>query len=421
MNSSAIYWLWLSSLAEVNLNAKAALLEVYGSAEAAFFAPKGSFTGVEGITARDAEALEARDLTEARLIPERCEEEGLSFLTLDDARYPKRLKEIFAPPVVLYVKGRLPDLDAEVPVAVIGTRKASPYGIKMGRNMAYELSKCGSVIVSGLTQGIDAAAAEGALAAGGICVGVLGTPIKARSGLPARVCRQGALLSEYAPGTPQLKTFFRARNRIAAGISVGVVVAEAPEKSGTRLFVAEALEQGKEIFAIPGNADSETGLGTIRFLREGAQLVTHGWEVAEELNVSYPNILNPESRASFPQFPDPEPMEKKPAFTEKKSGKNRSETSEKRPKQEAASEKSKKKRLDNAPPHCYIDISEKLSVLSETQQQVALAVLSGACSAEEIIGQTGLEAKAVLSALTMLEIRGVTRRDAAGNIIIREE
>ena len=421
MNSSAIYWLWLSTLAEVNLNAKAAVLEVFGSAEAAFFAPKGSFTGVEGITRRDAEALEQRDLTEARLIPERCEEEGISFLTLDDPRYPGRLKEIFAPPVVLYIKGKLPNLDAEVPVAVIGTRKATPYGIKMGRNIAYELSKCGSIIISGLTQGIDAAAAEGALAAGGTCIGVLGTPIRAHSGLPARVCRQGALVSEYAPGTVQRKTFFRARNRIAAGISVGVVVAEAPEKSGTRLFVAEALEQGKEIFAVPGNADSETSLGTIRFLREGAQLVTHGWEVAEELNASFPGVLNIESRATFPQFPDPEPMEKKPASGEKKTEKKKDEHTEKQPKEESTSEKSKKKRLDNVPPHCYIDISEKLSVLSETQQQVALAVLSGADSAEEIIGRTGLEAKAVLSALTMLEIRGVTKRDAFGNIIIREE
>ena len=197
--SSAVYWLWLSSLTEVNLNAKAALLEVFGNPEAAFHAPKGFYAGIEGISARDAEALEARDLTEALQIPELCEKEGIAFLTLEDARYPQRLKEIYAPPAVLYVKGRLPDLDREVPVAVIGTRHASPYGIKMARNIAYELSRCGAVVVSGLTQGCDAAAAEGTLAAGGVCIGVLGTPISARSSLPSRVCRQGALISEYAP------------------------------------------------------------------------------------------------------------------------------------------------------------------------------------------------------------------------------
>ena len=421
MNSSAVYWLWLSSLPEVNLNAKAALLEAFGSAEAASHAPKGFYAGMEGISPRDAEALEARDLTEARAIPKRCEEEGITILTLDDPRYPQRLKEIYAPPAALYVKGRLPDLDGGVPVAVIGTRHASPYGIKMSRNIAYELSRCGAIVVSGLTQGCDAAAAEGALAAGGLCIGVLGTPITARSDLPSRVCRQGALISEYAPGTAQRKTFFRARNRIAAGISVGVVVTEAPEKSGTRLFVAEALEQGKEIFAVPGNADSETGQGTIRFLREGAQLVTRGWEVAEELDVSFPGVLDGSSRATFPQFPAPEPVGNSAVpvagNAKKKAGTNMAD----RAGSKNLSDRAAKKRLDNATTHCYIDISEKLSALNETQQQVALAVLAGSGSAEEVIGRTGLEAKAVLTALTMLEIRRVIARDAAGNIIIREE
>ena len=421
MKDSSVYWLWLSSLAEVGLNARAMLLDLFGSAEAAFHAPKGAFTGLDGISARDAEALEARDLTEALAIPERCRAEGITILTLEDPRYPQRLKEIYSPPAVLYVKGTLPDLDGGVPVAVIGTRKASPYGIKMGRNIAYELSRCGSIIVSGLTQGIDAAAAEGALAAGGICVGVLGTPIKARSDLPARVCRHGALISEYAPGTVQRKTFFRARNRIAAGISVGVVVAEAPEKSGTRLFVAEALEQGKEIFAVPGNADSETSSGTIRFIREGAQLVTRGWEVAEELDVSHPGILDCSSRASFPQFPDPEQAEKSSLPGENSGSRKEGKSGAGRAKKKTVSEKTEKKRLDNRTSRCYIDISEKLSRLPEVQQQVVLAVLSGCGSAEEIIGRTGLEAKAVLSALTMLEIRRIITRDAAGNSIIREE
>ena len=419
--SSAVYWLWLSSLTEVNLNAKAALLEVFGNPEAAFHAPKGFYAGIEGISARDAEALEARDLTEALQIPELCEKEGIAFLTLEDARYPQRLKEIYAPPAVLYVKGRLPDLDREVPVAVIGTRHASPYGIKMARNIAYELSRCGAVVVSGLTQGCDAAAAEGTLAAGGVCIGVLGTPISARSSLPSRVCRQGALISEYAPGTVQRKTFFRARNRIAAGISVGVVVAEAPEKSGTRLFVAEALEQGKEIFAVPGNADSESGLGTIRFLREGARLVTHGWDVAEDLDASFPGVLNASSRATFPQFPEPETITSSAALKGKNTLKKGDRKPDDRDGKENLSPKTEKKRLDKETPRCYIDISEKLSALSETQQQVALAVIAGAGSAEEIIGNTGLEAKAVLTALTMLEIRRVTARDAAGHIIIREE
>lgn len=402
MTERDIYWLWLSSLTEVSLNAKAALLEVFGSPEAAFLAPKGAFAGIDGISRRDAAALEERDLTAAESIPGACREQNIKIITFDSREYPQRLKEIYAPPCVLYVRGSLPALDAELPVAVIGTRHASEYGLKMGRNIAYELSRCGAVVVSGLTAGVDAAAAEGALAAGGRCIGVLGTAIDAaKSSLAKRVCREGALISEYAPGTAQMRVFFRARNRIAAGISVGVVVAEAPEKSGTRLFVAEALEQGKEIFAVPGNADSETSAGTIRFLREGAQLVTHGWEVAEELNCLLPGVLNTESRESYPRLALPE--------------------SDDRPAEKKKRKEPQKKRLDKEKPACYIDISDAIAALTEPQQQIVLSVIAGCTSADEIIEKTGLSASLVLSQLTMLEIRGFIRRDAERRIVIREK
>ena len=406
MKDPTLAWLWLSSLTEVSLNAKAALLEVFGSAEEALCAPPGAFSGIEGISKREAEKLEQRDLTAASAIPEACEKAGVRILTLEDAGYPQRLKEIFAPPVVLYVRGTLPDLDGEVPVAVIGTRKASEYGLKMGHSIAYELSRCGAVVVSGLTAGIDAAGAEGALTAGGRCVGVLGTPIDAaKSSLARQVCLRGALISEYAPGTPQMKSFFRARNRIAAGISCGVVAVEAPEKSGTRLFVAEALEQGKEIFAVPGNADSETSAGTLRFLREGAQLVTHGWEVAEELEAAYPGVLDSSVRETYPRFTAGEKQTEKP---EKKTSARRD------------AEKNTKKRLDKQNTPCYIDITDAISTLSDVQQQIMLAVLAGYSSAEEIIEATELSAQSVLSQLTMLEIRGLIRRDAVRGIVIKQ-
>ena len=410
MSSTALYWLWFSSLPEVSLNAKAALLEAFGCPEAAFHAPPGAFFLVEGITRRDAALLEERDLTLAKEIPARCEEQEIRILTPDDSAYPARLKEVFACPAALYVRGTLPDLDREVPVAVIGTRKASAYGLKMGRSMAYEVSKCGAVVVSGLTMGIDAAAAEGALAAGGVCVGVLGTPIDAAKGSLARnVCLRGALISEYAPGTPQMKQFFRARNRIAAGISCAVVVVEAPEKSGTRLFVAEALEQGKEIFAVPGNADSETSAGTIRFLREGAQLVTRGWEVAEDLDITYPGVLDPSSRESFPISREgEEPTPKAEKAKGMKGGKPQTEKN------------SDKKRLDKPEPPCYIDITDRISALNEVQQQIVLAVLAGNASAEEIIETTQLPAKDVLTQLTLLEIRGLIQRDGWKGIVPKE-
>ena len=270
------YWLWLSAM-PVSPRAKAALIEHYGDAESAFHAPEGSFSLIPGITPLEAKELENRDLRAANRIAGACEEQHLQILTYQDAAYPRRLRNIFAPPVVLYGKGKLPDIDNEALISVIGTRKASFYGLKMGRDLAYQICCGGGMVVSLLTNGVDAEAARGALSANGICIGVLGTSHEEEHGYLAReLAVRGALISEIPPGVPWQKHFFRDRNRIAAGLSAGVVVVEAPERSGTRLFAQVALEQGKEIFAVPGNADSENSVGTLTLIQEGAKLVTCG-------------------------------------------------------------------------------------------------------------------------------------------------
>ena len=400
ISESTLYWLWLSSLTEVNLNSIAALLDKFKTPEAAFHSPQGAILAVEGIRQSDAEILERRDLTAARAIPEKCIRAGARVITMEDAEYPQRLKEIYAPPVVLYVRGKLPQIDREVPVAVVGTRNASPYGLKMGKSIAYEISKSGGVVVSGLTAGIDASAAEGALLAGGVCIGVLGTPIDAaRNNLACSVCETGALISEYAPGTHQMKTFFRARNRISAGISVGVVAVEAPEKSGTRLFVAEALEQGKQIFAVPGNADSENSAGTLRFLKEGAQLVTHGWEVAEELNRVYPGILDISVRDTVPEFSCGQESNPQPVQIRQKKAKR-------------IREAVKQTEPDKAPRRAIQD-------LSEIQQKIVDAVTQGRTTVDAIIDATGLSAPVVFAQLTLLEIKGVVKKDPGAGIILK--
>lgn len=246
------YWLWLSSAAASPKTKKLILSHYENDPMQAFFAPIGEFAMIDGVNKNDLGDLERRDQDRANCILEACTVQGINVISVQDAQYPERLKNIFAPPPVLYVKGRLPDIDSEAAVAIVGTRKATPYGIKMGRKLGYDLTKCGGLVVSGLTVGVDAAGAEGALRAGGSCVGVLGVPHECvRGHLAADVAVIGALVSEYPPGTMPVASFFRARNRITAGLSVGVVVVEAPEKSGTRLFATEAAEQGKA-FCRPG-------------------------------------------------------------------------------------------------------------------------------------------------------------------------
>lgn len=384
------YWLWLSG-AGISPRAKARLLEVYGSPEAAFFAPAGDYARIEGLSPSEAALLEKRENGRVEWILDECRRQNIKILTLQDAEYPERLKNIFAPPPVIYVRGSLPGVDENALIAIIGTRSASPYGLKMGLELAYQTARCGGVVVSLLTNGIDAQAARGALLAGGRCVAVLGTAHEGSGGrLAEDVAAAGAVISEYAPGTRPMKSFFRERNRIAAGLSVGVAVVEAPEKSGTLLFAAEAAEQGKEIFAVPGNADAENSAGTIALLKQGAKLVTSGWDVLCEFEGRFPGRLRP----VFALLPEPPKEEKK----------------------EESGAGFAKKGIDKEKSRGYIDLKEQLSTLSAEQLKIIAAIEGEAVHIDEIIESTGLPAGKVLAQLTFLEIKGFVRRAAGRRV-----
>ncbi len=384
--SAIEYWLWLSTSAKLSPRAKAVLLKHYGGPEAMYEAPKGEITKLLGRRGEGAEDLEKRDLTSALRTIDRCKMQNIEVISIDDPRYPVRLKNIYAPPHIIYVKGRLPKIDDEPAIAVIGTRNASPYGIKMGRKLGFEIAKCGGVVISGLTKGIDAAGAEGALVADGKCIGVLGMPHElARGKMVDELAVRGALISEYAPGAGVYRQFFRARNRIAAGLSIGVVVVEAPYKSGTKLFVDEAVEQGKEIFAVPGNADSENCAGTNAMLKDGAKPVTEGWDVMSEFAKLYPDKI----KRSTERIPGTcvKPEQNEPVITEK-------------------THKDTKKVIDKPDTTEYIDLKKQLEGLSQSQLSIVSAMDRKAMQVDEIIERTGLSPAKVLADLTLLQLKG---------------
>ena len=392
------HWVWLSGLFTVSPKARAALCAFYGGAEQAFHAPPGDYRRVPGLTENEAAFFEKRDLTDADRILAACEREGIDIVTLQDARYPDRLRNIFAPPAVLYIRGRLPDVDAAPSIAVIGTRKATPYGLKMGRDIAFEIVKCGGIVVSGLTEGVDRAAARGCLLAGGTCIGVLGTCHGSEGELSRDVAASGALVSEYPPGTPPLRKFFRERNRVSSGLSHAVCVVEAPEKSGSLLFAREALEQGREIFAVPGNADAVNSAGTIALLKQGARPAVCGWDVMEDFAAVYPRCIHRPGSYVLPDG-DADSVEKPaPAAAEPR-------------------EKTKKE-IDRENGAGYIDWKEQLSGLNTEQLQIISAIGRGETHIDDIIETTGLSAAKVLSQLTILEIKGYVRRAAGRRVIL---
>ena len=403
--ASSKYWVWLAAQDRLRTSERAALLRHYGDAEAVFFAPKGEHGRVEGLRAEAAKELERQDLSRAVQILDDCERQGLRIVTWQDTDYPARLKNVYEPPLVLYAKGRWRDLDDEAAIAVIGTRQPTPYGCQQARAFSAGIVRCGGVVLSGLGNGLDGEAAKAALEAGGFCVGVLGCAHEASRGWLAReVADWGLLLSEYAPGTTSQKYFFRERNRITAGLSVGVVVVEAPEKSGALLFAAEAVSQGKEVFAVPGELGAPNSVGNLSLLRDGATLATCAWDVMQEFAGRFPEkIRRDDSSASAPASAPKQTPAQEP---------------EKKTKERKAA-KEDKKAVDSGTEQAYIDWKEQLDQLNEDQLKIVGVIGSRALHIDDIVEETALSTARVLSQLTVLEIKGYIRRESGRRFALK--
>ena len=252
-----------------------ALLDVFGDVETAWQASPADLRSA-GLSQRIVEnLLQVRTDVDLTKTWERLERQGITVLTWDDPQYPRRLAEIEQPPPVLYLRGSIKDED-DWAVAIVGTRTPTAYGRQVAAEIAGTLAQSGVTVVSGLARGIDAAAHQASLEAGGRTLAILGSgvdmvyPPEHRT-LAQKICSQGALLSDYAPGTPPDATNFPPRNRIISGLVRAVVVVEAGEKSGALITAAFAADQGREVFAVPGGIYAPLSKGTNRLIQEGAR------------------------------------------------------------------------------------------------------------------------------------------------------
>ena len=267
------------------------LLAAFGSLQELFAAPEDQLWQVEGI----GQVLARRFATQCRN-PQPVEEElhlakqaGCAVVTQRDVDFPTPLKQIPDPPLVLYMKGQWVDED-QVAVAVVGSRRASLYGQQIAERLAYDLAIRGVTVISGLARGIDAAAHRGALKAHGRTLAVLGNGLASiyppeHKELAEQVAERGAVLSEYPMRMEPLAQNFPRRNRLISGLSLGVVIVEAARRSGALITADCALEQGREVFAVPGKVDSVTSQGTHQLLKQGARLVTSVEDILEELRL----------------------------------------------------------------------------------------------------------------------------------------
>ncbi len=382
------YWVWLAELPRLKGPERLALLRHFGSPEELFFADREELLLVEGLPPARAELALNRDLSAADRILADCQRLGQRIMTIQDAEYPQRLRNIFNPPLVLYVKGRMPVMDEEAAIAVVGTRECTPYGTACGERLGRELAASGAVVVTGLARGVDSAAARGALRAGGTVVGVTGGGLDVvyppeNGDLYADVAARGVLLSEYPPGSPPDKAHFPVRNRIMSGLSVAALVVEAPGHSGALITARLALEQGREVYAVPGPIDAPDSVGCNRLIRDGAGLAAEGWDILRDFQERFPEKLRP--------------ARKLPAWTPLPTRRR----AEPRRKPEPAPEPEKAPAL------------RAVSREGLTDDQIALlGVLEpeGPVQVDDLIESTGIPARRVSSALTMLEIDGCVRQ-----------
>jgi DNA processing protein len=361
-----IHALRLALVPGVGPRTRQTLLERFGSAEAVLSAAPSELRAVPGVGPKLSEKiLSARDQINAEEEIALCQTRGITILTEGDERYPRILREIHDPPGVLFVRGSIEPQDG-LAIGIVGTRHATPYGLRQAERLAGGLARAGLTVVSGLARGIDAAAHRGALEAGGRTVAVLASGVlniypPEHEKLAERVASRGALVSEAPSRAEPLSGTFPQRNRIISGLSLGVLVVEAGDQSGALITARHAMEQGREVFAVPGNVDARTARGCHRLIRDGAKLVETADDVLEELG----------------------------------------------PLVEAAP------RDDGQVVRHPAEL-----MLNEMEQKVLAAVDTESTSIDRIVAQTGLSVPQVLSTVSVLEMRRLVRR-LSGSTVAR--
>jgi len=387
------YWFALRMVDGIGAVSYRALLDSFGSPRQVFAAPLETIMAISGISKKIAYQIKHFEGWErAEKEAKRLADSDVKLVTILDADYPPRLLDIYDAPPFLFVKGEL--LPDEICLAVVGSRLASEYGKHITHKLAFALAQCGITIVSGLARGVDAAAHRGALAGKGRTIAVLGCgidvvyPLENRA-LFEKIPVNGALVSEYFFGVSPSKENFPLRNRIISGISLGVLVTEATDKSGSLITTNFAAEQGREVFATPGPIDSQTSRGTHLLLKNGAKLVESVEDIMEEIAPQIGNSNNRPAACHFAyrkSFSASLPMAESPRVV----------IPEKAPLFAASAE------------------TEELDV------RILAMLAKGKMSLEEIAQASNAPIKDALGVLSLLEIRGLVKQ-LPGKIFIIEE
>lgn len=292
-----VYWIWLSLACSPSGSTFGKLIREFEDAKDIYEAEGKKISSIIGYRNSDRASLENKSLDKAEEVYRFCKKYAVGLLPYYDEKYPELLRQIDNPPVLLYYRGKLPDFDKCFTVAAVGTRSLSDYGRKNAFKISYDLASAGAVLVSGMAMGIDGVAMAGALSAGGTTVAVIGSGIDVcyppqHLRLAREIVKAGCVVTEFAPGTPPNKLNFPKRNRIISGLSRATVVFEGPERSGALITARCAKEQGRAVYALPGNVGSTNSQLSNLLIKGGAKMCTSAEDVLNDYVDSYRGVIN---------------------------------------------------------------------------------------------------------------------------------
>lgn len=394
MTNNAVYWVWLQQAVGQGSAAVPLLSKLFSSPKEIYAADKEVLSKA-GLGERVLENLCNKSLRQAQQILERSDKLGW-YLTPDDNLYPEVLRQVYSPPLVLYGQGILPDFDATVtpPIGVVGTRECTTYGKIVAGGIAAGLAAAGCIVVSGGARGIDRAAHEGALYGGGITVVVKPCGLNVEYPKSTEKTRRqvlendGAVITEYPPDTPAPAYHYKVRNRLISGLSWGVCIVEAPEKSGALITASRAREQNRDVFAVPGNALAPECVGSNKLIKDGATMVTRAGEILQEYQYRCRGTLqedeaNTAQEAYYQFILQKPPLPQQPPFS--------------------------RHRVADTTPITFESSVPCPETATLTAKQVFEKLSDSPQTAEWLCAETGLPAGKVFSALTELELFGCVK------------
>ncbi len=405
MSKNAKYWIWLQNA--LGYSAKLSkIIDEFSSAKDLYNAGEIEWRMSTSLTEKQVQKLITCDLNQSEEVILSCHDNNWQIIDYDDSRYPNRLKQIIDPPAVLYACGELPDIDNLVAIGIVGTRKASEYAVKATHILSKGITEAGALVVSGGALGIDTYAHKGAISAGGKTVAVLGNGLganylKQNEGLRKVISQNGALVTEFQPFTPATRITFPLRNRIISGLSLGVVVVEAGVKSGSLITANLAINQNRDVYAVPSSIMASEFAGTNKLISDGAKIALDPISILQDYAADYDTIDLSKVRSSVEIMLDSSEQNLDLSDVKKKSSKELNE------KPTVENNKVDKKysfdNLEQGRQH-RLDVEAKVLKLTGDNKKVYDCLSDKYMNIDDIIEKVDIPPAKVLSALTYLEI-----------------